>query len=100
MKIERYEKGVKRGTPFFIKVNGEQVVAYPGETVAGAMLAAGKKVFGTSCLKNSPRGVYCGIGVCYSCVLTINNIPSQRACQTLAKEKMVIESEVAAKENP
>ena len=100
MNMQRCEKGIKRGKPFFITIDGEKVVAYPGETVAGAMLSGGKMRFGNSCQKNSPRGVYCGIGICYSCLVTINTIPSQRACQTRAEAEMVIETQASTKEQP
>jgi len=93
MTFERAEKGIERGDPFTITIDGKEVVAYSGETIAGAMLAAGKMTLGHSGQKKSPRGVYCGIGVCYSCLVTIDHLPSQRACQTPAKGGMAIESE-------
>ncbi len=93
MTMERAEKGLERGDPFTITIDGKEVGAYSGETVAGAMLAGGNITFGHSCRKNSPRGMYCGIGVCYSCLVTIDHIPSQRACQIQAIPGMSIESE-------
>ncbi len=97
--MKRCNKGIKRGKPFSITVDGEKVMAYPGETVATAMLTAGKKQFGESCRKCSPRGIYCGIGVCYSCTVTIDNMPSQRACQIPTRDQMVIKTEKGKKEN-
>jgi len=39
----RVEKGVKRGKPFEIEVDGETLVAYEGETVAAVLVAAGRR---------------------------------------------------------
>ena len=99
MKFERCKKGIKRGNPFSITVDGEKVEAYPGETVAAAMLSAGKNRFGDSCRKCRPHGVYCGIGVCYSCTVTIDDIPSQQACQTEVRDQMVIKTERVKRES-
>ena len=40
----RIRKGVERGQPFFIEVDGEKIKAYQGETVAAALMAAGRRV--------------------------------------------------------
>jgi predicted molibdopterin-dependent oxidoreductase YjgC len=80
---------VERGGPFKVDVNGEPVVAYPGETVATVLLAAGCKSFSIAA-GGSPRGLYCGIGRCYSCLVTIDGAAHQRACVTLAQPGMQI----------
>lgn len=80
----RIEKGVKRGRPFEIEVDGKKVVAYPGETVATVLIAAGLRTFRQTAENIEPRGVFCGIGVCFECRMVINGVPNTRACQTLA----------------
>ena len=43
-KVERRVfKGVERGQPFEIEVDGEKIVAYEGETIGAALLAAGRR---------------------------------------------------------
>lgn len=96
MMMERSQVGVSRKEPFVIKVNGDDVVAYPGETVAAALLASGRHIFGYSYRKNSPQSLFCGIGVCFGCIVTVDNIPFQRACKTLTKPKMIIEFDTSA----
>ena len=61
-----------RGPKMEIMVNGETVEAYGGETVATAMLAAGHWTFQTH--EQRPLGVFCNIGVCHSCLVTIDGV--------------------------
>ncbi len=79
----RIEKGIERGQRIEIKVDGEKVIAYQGETVAAALIASGRRTFRWTTKKNEPRGMYCGIGLCFECMMEINGIPNTRACQTL-----------------
>ena len=80
----RVEKGVKRGKPFEIEVDGEKLVAYEGETVAAVLAAAGRRTFRWTEKKKHPRGMYCGIGLCHECMMVIDGVPNTKACQTLA----------------
>ena len=90
---QRIEKGVQRGRQFEIEVDGEKIVAYEGETIAAALLAAGRRTFRRTPHKNHPRGVYCGIGLCYECMMVINGVPNTRACQTLASPGCRVETQ-------
>jgi sarcosine oxidase subunit alpha len=81
----RIREGVDRGDPFTIEVDGEAVRAYAGETIATALLAAGKRVLQVSPKLREPRGLFCGMGVCYGCRMIINGQPNVRACVTLAE---------------
>lgn len=84
---------VQRGKPVNITVDGKPIEAYQGETVAAAMLAAGIRTFNKSHKHKQPRSLYCGMGVCYECLVTINGVHAQRACVTYVEEGMVIETE-------
>ncbi|MCK5509894.1 MAG: (2Fe-2S)-binding protein [Desulfobacterales bacterium] len=83
----------QRGNKITLMVNGQKILAYEGEFVHAALTAAGIRSFRTS-KTGEPRGVFCGMGICYECLVTINNIPDQRACMTLVKDKMEIITEV------
>ena len=93
MKNLRAEKGIRRGAPFEIEVDGERLLAHEGETVAAALTAAGRLVTGYTRKKHEPRGVCCGIGLCYSCVMIIDGIPNTRACQSLATPGCRVETQ-------
>lgn len=81
----RIQSGVTRCQPFHIEVDGQPVVAYPGETLATVLLAAGWRTFRHTLLSGQPRSLYCGMGLCFDCLVTLNGRPNVRACVTLAQ---------------
>ena len=97
-KVERrVSHGIERGRPFEIEVDGEKLVAYEGETIAAALLAAGRRTLRYTYKLEQPRGLYCGIGLCQECRMTINGIPNTQACQTLATPGCRIETQKSIK---
>lgn len=80
--VLRIQDGVSRGQPFQIQVNGKMVTAYPGETIAAVLLAEGWQMFRHSALSGEPRGPFCGMGLCFDCLVTVNGKPNVRACIT------------------
>jgi hypothetical protein len=70
-------------TPLRITVDGEPVTGIAGQTVAGILLASGRLSWRTT-RSGAPRGVFCGIGSCFDCVLTVNGVPDVRACRRRA----------------
>jgi predicted molibdopterin-dependent oxidoreductase YjgC len=88
----RIWKDVQRGQAFEIEVDGVPVVAYEGETVAAALMAAGIRTTNKTAGKD-PRGVCCGIGLCYGCTMVIDGVPNTRTCQTLARPGMHLETQ-------
>jgi aerobic-type carbon monoxide dehydrogenase small subunit (CoxS/CutS family) len=64
--------------------DGEPVKAVPGQTIGAALLAAGARSLRTTRFERRPRGLFCGIGVCFDCLVTVNGRPSQRACLVAA----------------
>ena len=81
---ERRIPGFKRGEPFVFRVDGRPITAYPGETVAAALLAVNIHPPRLTPEQQQPRpGFFCGMGICHGCVLLIDNVP-QRACLALA----------------
>ncbi len=74
-----------------IFVNGCKTVAYRGEAVHAALLASGYQVLRKTKKNNEPRGIFCGMGVCYDCLVSINGQPNQRACMRQVEDRMEIE---------
>ncbi len=68
-----------------ISVDGEPVPSVPGQTVAGVLLAAGRRSWRTTG-SGAPRGVFCGIGACFDCLVTVNGVPDVRACRRRAAD--------------
>ncbi len=81
---------LERGREIVFSVNGQSTTAHVGETIHAALIAAGYCQFRKS-KTHQPRGVFCGIGVCHECVVTVNNGSTQRACVTVVEEGMEIE---------
>ena len=77
-----------RGEPVEIIVDGESVSAYSGETVATALVAAGRWTHQVH--NGRPLAVFCNIGVCYSCLMTINGVSGVRACQTRVADGLTV----------
>ena len=81
---------VSRGTKITIVVNGRTCAAFIGETVHAALLASGYRVLRKTVKTGQLRGIFCGMGVCYDCLVTINGVPNQRACMTIVEDRMEI----------
>lgn len=85
--------GVERGKRLSFLFDGQPISAFEGETVAAALLAAGRRVLRTTAVTNTPRGVFCGMGVCFDCLVVIDGELSRRACMTFAREGMRVETQ-------
>ena len=76
-----------------ITVDGKSIKAIEGEPIAAAILAAGIKIFRFTPKKNMPRGIYCAIGRCTDCVMTVDGIPNVRTCVEQVKDGMDIKTQ-------
>jgi D-hydroxyproline dehydrogenase subunit gamma len=83
---------IKRGESLTVFINGKPTTAYAGETVATVLLADGRRVFRRSAT-GDPRGLYCGMGICYECLVTVDQQPNVRACVTQVQDGMHVEVE-------
>ena len=81
---------VERGEKITILVDGDEITAHLGETVAGALMGAGIRAFRETFRRKLPRGLYCGMGVCYDCLVLVDGRPNTRACMTYVIEGMQI----------
>jgi len=73
--------------------NGEPLAARPGQSIAGALLAAAQQSWRTTAGGRRPRGLFCGIGVCFDCLVTVNGSRDVRACLRPATDGDVIETQ-------
>jgi len=74
---------------FNIEINGRIIQARSGQTIAATLIAAGITTFRQT-FTHEPRGIFCGMGACFECLVTINGISDQRACMTLAQPGMKV----------
>jgi predicted molibdopterin-dependent oxidoreductase YjgC len=84
---------LSRGEKITIVVNGRSCSAFQGETVHAVLLAAGYRVLRNTTKTGRPRGIFCGMGVCYDCLVTIDGMPNQRACMTQVRDRMEISTD-------
>ncbi|NJD98257.1 FAD-dependent oxidoreductase [Thermococcus sp. LS1] len=90
----------KRGREVTIYFEGQPIKAYEGETIATALHAAGIRVLNYSQNSKRPRGLFCAIGKCSSCLMVVNGIPNVRTCITLVEDGMTIERQRGKAELP
>lgn len=76
-----------------ITVDGESVPAVAGQSLAGALEAAGRRSWRTNPVDGSPRAPFCGMGVCYECELTIDGTAETRACMAEVEPGLVVWTE-------
>ncbi len=67
---------------FPVWFDGRPLTARAGQTVAAVLIAAGVRSWRTTRLGARPRGLFCGIGICFDCLVTLNGTPNVRACVT------------------
>jgi predicted molibdopterin-dependent oxidoreductase YjgC len=72
---------------FDIEVDGRRVPAESGQTVAAVLIAVGVSVFRHT-PGGAPRSVFCGMGVCFDCLITVDGLADQRACITPVRPGM------------
>ncbi len=77
----------KEVTIFF---EGKALAALEGEPIMAALVAAGVTVFRYT-KKGSPRRMFCGIGRCTDCVMTVDGVPGVRTCVTEVRDGMKVE---------
>jgi len=79
--------GLERGPAVTLTVDGRPVRAHLGETVAAALLADDVVELRTTA-GGAPRGVFCGMGVCFDCLVVVDGVPNTRACMTWVADGM------------
>ena len=72
--------------------DGRELHGYEGETVAAALHAAGVTTYRESPRLHRPRGFFCAIGKCSSCLMTVDGVPNVRVCITPLREGMTVRS--------
>ena len=76
-----------------IHVDGRPVKAREGEPIAAALVAAGWVAFRRTEKRHEARGVFCAIGRCTDCVMTVDGTPNVRTCVTTVREGMRVETQ-------
>ena len=83
---------ISRGTSFEIDIDGQKVMAYEGETLATVLMATGIRAFEHHVHPYAPSRLFCGMGTCQQCLVTIDDLPNCQACQTPVHPDMKVKT--------
>jgi aerobic-type carbon monoxide dehydrogenase small subunit (CoxS/CutS family) len=76
---------VSPGPTIAISVDGRPVTCREGETIAAALIGAGETAWRSTRRSGARRGLFCGIGVCFDCLVIVNGEGPLRACLVAAQ---------------
>ncbi len=76
-----------------INCDGRNITAREGETIASALVAEGVLQFRRTEKEKEWRGIFCAIGRCTDCTMTVDGVPNIRTCITTVRENMIIETQ-------
>ena len=71
--------------------DGHEIAGTAGCSVAAALLASGHTSWRTT-ESGSGRGLFCGIGICFDCIVEIDGESGQRACMIPLQDHMDVRS--------
>jgi sarcosine oxidase, subunit alpha len=72
--------------------NDQVYQGFAHESIAAALLANGIRTLRRHEESGTPRGIYCNIGHCFECRVTVNGQQGVRACLTRISEGLTITS--------
>ncbi|MFC4565737.1 (2Fe-2S)-binding protein [Nocardiopsis mangrovi] len=82
--------------PVTFSFDGREITAEPGQSIGAALIAAGHRSWRRTRRDGRPRGVFCGIGVCFDCLATVDGRPNVRACLAEARPGATVETQEGA----
>src|SRR5215472_5383268 len=87
------------GREIKFRFEGKTLTALEGETIAAALSAAGIVAFRQT-INGAPRGLYCGMGACFDCVVTVDGRMGRRACMEKVADGMEVTGALPAQPVP
>ncbi|MBP6633992.1 MAG: (2Fe-2S)-binding protein [Kofleriaceae bacterium] len=84
-----------RGQPVELRLDGRRLRAFAGESAAAAALADGAHVLARSLKYHRPRSSFCLEGHCAGCLVRVDGVPNQRACQVACRDGLEVEGQNA-----
>ncbi|MGH3424264.1 MAG: (2Fe-2S)-binding protein [Nocardioidaceae bacterium] len=74
-------------------LDGRPVPFVPGQSVGAALTVAGVRSWRSTRVGGRPRGLFCGIGVCFDCLVVVDGTPNERACLREAAPGMRVDTQ-------
>lgn len=78
-----------------VSFDGRPLMAAPGQSIGAALVSNGITAWRSTRKDARPRGLFCGIGVCFDCLVTVDGVANQRACLVEVQKGMEIEGSCA-----
>lgn len=76
-----------------ITFDGREIISSEGQTIAAALFSVEIRCLRRTLHSGEPRGYFCGMGICNDCLVTIDGRANVRACMTLVRDGLVVESQ-------
>jgi len=73
--------------------NGEPFKGVEGQSISAALMATGVRELRKTRFDGEPRLIFCGIGICFDCVVVVDGVANQRACLVEINDGARIESQ-------
>jgi predicted molibdopterin-dependent oxidoreductase YjgC len=87
----------KRGEKVKFVFEGKEIEGYEGIPIAAALHAAGVKVLSYSEKYDRPRGFFCAVGKCSSCLMEVDGRPNVMVCMEPLKAGMKVKRQKGQK---
>ncbi len=86
------------GATVRITVDGHDVEARAGDSVAAALLAAGYASCRTTPVTGAARAPFCMMGVCFDCLVTVDGVGNRQGCMVEVREGLVVATQRGKRE--
>ena len=77
------------GATLRLTIDGETMIARPGDSVAAAVLAHSGDAFRHTAT-GEVRTAFCMMGVCFDCLIEIDGQPNSQSCMIAVRDGMVL----------
>jgi predicted molibdopterin-dependent oxidoreductase YjgC len=87
----RITAGVTRGAHVQFLVDGIACEGFEGESVAAALMAAGRRTLRHGPVDGGPRGLFCAMGSCQECVVQADGVTVE-ACRLPVRAGLTVQT--------
>jgi sarcosine oxidase subunit alpha len=87
-----------KAKPLNFSIDGKPATGSEGDSVAAALLLAGRRVFRETAVTGAARGPWCLMGACHDCYVAIDGVANQQACLVRLREGMRVETQHGRRE--
>lgn len=81
-----------------ISFDGVDYQVPAGTNLAAALLLTGVRRFRSTPVTAAPRAPFCMMGVCFECLVEVDEMPNTQSCLQTVQEGMVVRSQQGARQ--